>query len=196
MDFDALYLRAIKFLSFRPRSEKEIRDYLVKKLKDFSNNSVRLKKKFHHVIASEAKQSSINSEIAASQAPRNDENSSGLVDLIVHKLKQQRFLNDEEFARWLVRSRTEFKPKGKYVVTQELRQKGISQDIIEKVLSSDVRTQSEEELATEVLRLKRRKYEHLEPQERFQKSGSMLARRGFNLDAIKQAIDEVFGKMV
>lgn len=159
MDFDYLYLRVLKFLNFRPRSEKEVREYLKKKLQKF---------------------------------PETD---SSVTDLIIHKLKQQKFLNDEEFAKWLVRSRTEFRPKGKYIVRQELKQKGISQDIAEKVLNSD-RNRSEKELAIEVLERKKKKYDYMEPQERFRKAGSMLARRGFDLEAIKAAIDSCFGKMV
>ena len=54
MDLDSLYLRVLKFLNFRPRSEKEIRDYLKKKIEKF---------------------------------PDSD---SSVIDLIVHKLKQQK----------------------------------------------------------------------------------------------------------
>lgn len=160
MDFNTLYLLVLKFLNFRPRSEKEVRDYLTKKIKKFSQTDF------------------------------------SAIDLIIHKLTQQKFLDDEEFARWLVRSRTEFKPKGKYLVKQELKQKGISQDIIEKVLGSEIRTQSDKDLATQVLEHKKKKYASMEQRERFQKASSMLARRGFDVDAIREAIDAVFRKMV
>lgn len=35
-DFDRFYTKALRFLSFRPRSEKEISDYLIKKKVDIS----------------------------------------------------------------------------------------------------------------------------------------------------------------
>lgn len=181
MDFDSLYLRVLKYLNFRPRSEKEIRDYLKKLLKrhpELDSGS--------HEIADQA---------------RNDE---ALVDLVVHKLKQQRFLNDTEFAKMWIRSRTEFKPKGERLIRLELKQKGISKDLIDEALVSfdeDQQHHSEEArddrvLAKELLEKKRKKYEGMEKQERFNKAGSMLARRGFDLDDIKWAIDQVFGKMV
>ncbi len=173
MDFDAFYLLVLKFLHFRPRSEKEIRDYLKKVLSRHSEHSDAY-------------------TFRSTQGDKGDD----LVDLIVHKLKQQKFLDDVEFARMWVRSRTEFKPKGKYLVKQELRQKGISQEIIDNVLGSDIRTQSEAELAKDVLERKKKRYEGMEPQERFAKAGSFLARRGFSLDSIKAAIDQVFGKVV
>src|SRR5579872_5301708 len=159
-EYNALYLRVLKFLNFRPRSEKEIRDYLQKKLQKFTGVD------------------------------------SSVIDLIIHKLKQQKFLNDEEFAKMWVRSRTEFKPKGKYLVRQELKQKGISEDIIEEVLGPEIRTQSDKDLAIQVLEHKKKKYAPMDRNERFQKAGSMLARRGFSLDTIRAAIDAVFGKMV
>lgn len=161
MDFDAHYLRVLKFLNFRPRSEKEVRDYLKKK-----------KQKFPDIDSS-------------------------LIDLIVHKLKQQKFLNDHDFAKWMIRSRTEFKPKGTYLVRLELRQKGISQEIIDELLQNeDVRSESDKDLAIAILEKKRRKYESMEHNERFAKAGAMLARRGFDLDTIKGAIDRCFGKVV
>lgn len=168
MDFDALYLRSLKFLGFRPRSEKEMRDYLKKKIQKFQNAD------------------------------------SSVIDLIIHKLKQQKFLNDTEFARMWIRSRTEFKPKGKRLIYLELQQKGISKDLIEDAFAGyniDQETilgniRDEKALAQEVLERKRKKYEGMDFRERFNKAGSMLARRGFSLDVIKAAIDSVFGKMI
>lgn len=156
-DIDALFLASLKYLSYRPRSEKEIRDYLKKKLVRFPdlNNSV--------------------------------------IDVIVARLKKQKFLNDIEFAKMWVRSRTEFKPKGKRLIVLELKQKGISQEIIEEVFSQSEK-QDDVALVTELLERKKKKYLEMERQERFTKAGSMLARRGFDLDAIKKAIEQVFGK--
>lgn len=192
MDFDSLYLRALKYLNFRPRSEKEMRDYLKGKLSP-------------HVIASKAKQSNKNKrEISASfvsLTPRNDDvvqddkinQSEALIDLIIHKLKQQKFLNDAEFARMWVRSRTSYKPKGERLVRMELKQKGISQEIIDEIFqNSESRVQSDLELAIEILEKKKKKYEGMDRQERFRKAGSMLARRGYDLDVIRKAIDQVF----
>lgn len=178
MDFDSIYLRVLKYLNYRPRSEKEIREYLKRKLSSI-------------VIASKAKQS-ISDEITTSQAPRNDE---ALIDIIVHKLKTQKFLNDMEFARMWVRSRTSYKPKAERLVRLELKQKGISQDIIDEMFeSSETRVSNDVELAREMLEKKRKKYEGMDRQEMFNKAGSMLARRGYDLDTIRKAIDQVFRK--
>ncbi len=139
---DALYLKALKFLQYRPRSEKEIRDYLIKKL------------------------------------PPTDTDAE-IIDAIIQKLKAQRFLNDKEFAGMWVRSRKSLKPKGEWLIRMELKQKG------NNVQKGDL------ELAVEILERKRKKFEKMEKHERFNKAGSMLARRGFSLEVIKKAFASI-----
>lgn len=172
MEFDTYYLLALRYLNIRSRSEKEIRDYLKKKTQKY-----------------------IKDDISKNQAEQ-------MIDLIVHKLKQQKFLNDEEFAKMWIRSRTEFKPKGQRLIRLELQQKGVSKEIIDKAFEVFDAEQAENkegkrdelQLAKDILEKKRKKFEPMEKQERFNKAGSLLARRGFDLDTIKTAIDEVFGK--
>lgn len=166
MDFDTLYLRALKYLNFRPRSEREMRNYLTEKLTGVGRSKREL-----------------------------DDSEKGLIDLIIHKLKQQKFLNDVEFARMWVRSRTSYKPKGERLIRLELKQKGINQDIVDEVFQdSEFRLLTDLDLALEILTKRKKKYEGMERQERFNKAGSMLARRGYDLDIILKAIDQVFGK--
>ena len=161
MDPIAPYLsKTIYYLSFRPRSEKEIREYLLGKNKP-------QKKTFEPPSAE-------------------------IIDAVIEKLKEMRFLNDLEFAQNWVRSRTEYKPKAVGIIKMELRQKGIAQELIDQVLQSRIETKDDKTLAIELLERKRKKYEGMEKQERLQKAGGMLARKGFSFEAIKSAIDEVF----
>ena len=169
---DALYTRILQYLNIRPRSEKEIREYISKQL---------AKPKVAKYI---------------------QEDFVVLTNRLIERLKQAKFLNDLEFSLWFIRSRTTFKPKGKRLISLELQQKGISKDLIEQAFVTFDSTQEtygekvrdEVSLAKELLEKKRRRYEHMERQERFNKAGSMLARRGFNLDTIRLAIDAVFEK--
>lgn len=169
---DALYTRVLQYLNIRPRSEKEIRDYIAKQL---------AKPKVAKYI---------------------EEDFGVLTNRLVNRLKVAKFLDDLQFALWFIRSRTTFKPKGKRLISLELQQKGISKDVVEQAFiaydAEQIELAEEERdevaLAKGILEKKRRKYEGMERQERFAKAGSMLARRGFDLDTIKQAIDAVFGK--
>lgn len=143
-----------RYLGIRNRSEKEIRDYLVKK-----------------------------------KAPEE------MIERIVAQLYEYKFLNDETFARSWVRSRARFKPKGKRVLAIELKQKGISRELIEKVLSEE-----DEELPDELTQAKNligKRIEKLRDaprQEMYNKVGAFLARRGYGWEVIKKAIDEVLAE--
>lgn len=169
---DALYTRVLQYLNIRPRSEKEIRDYITKQL---------AKPKVAKYI---------------------EEEFSVLTNRLVNRLKKSKFLDDLQFALWFIRSRTTFKPKGRRLISLELQQKGIAKDVIEQAFiayDADQKEHFEDErnevsLAISLLEKKRRRFEEMDKHERFNKAGSMLARRGFDLDTIKQAIDAVFGK--
>lgn len=167
MDFDRLYTKALKYLSRRPRSEKELRDYLLKK------------KKWHSEQFLEIQQATI--------------------EKIVEKLKEQRFLNDEEFTQWWIEQRTRFKKKGWRAIVFELKNKGISEDIIKhqelKVKSDDRELERDErELARELIQQRIKRYQGLSKEELYRKLGGFLARRGFDLDIIRACIDEVLRK--
>lgn len=192
---DILYTRVLQYLNIRPRSEKEIRDYVAKQL---------AKPKVAKLLARHTDQGEalelIKKDYPAQHHLFQDDNS--LTDRIINRLKAAKFLDDLQFALWFIRSRTTFKPKGRRLISLELQQKGIAKELIEQAFiayDADQRDHQEEErdevtLAKQLLEKKRKKYEVMQRQERFNKAGSMLARRGFDLDTIKQAIDAVFGK--
>lgn len=150
--FEKYYTYSLKFLSYRPRSEKELRDSLLRK-----------------------------------KSPPE------ISEKIISLLKEQQFLNDEEFAKWWIEQRTSFKPRSKRVLQVELRQKGIADDIIIKYLNEEEETKvSDLEQALRLLRKKAPRYQHLERDALYSKLGGALARKGFSWDVIKQAIDLTF----
>lgn len=110
---------------------------------------------------------------------------------VVAKLKEDRFLNDHEFARQWFQSRARFKPKGKRLVQMELRQKGIPQEIIDEVMAEETPDDVPDESEQLVRLVEQRigKYEGLPRQEIYQKLGAYLGRRGFSWDQIKRSID-------
>jgi regulatory protein len=164
--FEKYFTLAIRYLTIRPRSEKEIADYLKKK-----------------------------------EAP------SDILLRVISELKRKKFLNDEEFAKSWVRHRSTFKLQGDKFIKFELRRKGISSEIIEKVLGDESRSMNQEsplrqgfagqaeiktddEKAAELVQKRIGKYKGMTRQEIYQKLGGFLARRGFDYDTIKAAIDK------
>lgn len=153
MDLFEKYLASsFRFLSFRSRSEKELRDYLKKRR----------------------------------AAPQ-------VIERIITQLKELKFLDDLEFAKGWVRSRTEYKPRSVRTIKMELKQKGIADELIEEALAQQEKEVSDKALAIVLLQKRKKRYEGMEKNERLQKAGGFLARKGFNFDVIKSAITEVFG---
>ena len=115
-----------------------------------------------------------------------------IIAAIIEKLHKQKFLDDEVFARGWVRQRARFRPKGKSALKFELSQKGIAKELIEKILSEDHEDIPDE--LTQAKNLIGRRIEKLKGaprQEIYQKVGSFLARRGYDWDTIKKAIDSL-----
>lgn len=156
--------KAIRYLTFRQRSEKELRDYLLGKHKP-QKRGVTLP-------------------------------SSEIIDEVIKRLKSMKFLNDLEFAKSFVRSRTEYKPQALSIIKMELRHKGISDELIEEALSERGRDKDDRSMAIELLEKHKKKYSGMELQERYRKAGGFLARKGFSFDVIKAAIDSVFGNSI
>ena len=147
-EFEKFYNIALRFLSYRPRSEKEVKDKLKRKKIDQT-----------------------------------------MIDRVINKLKEQKFINDEEFAKWWIEQRTNFKPRSLRLIKIELRQKGIEQDLIDSLIN-DLRLMNNDlEQAKKLIEKRIERFRDLSKQEIYQKLGSYLARRGFDWDIIKQVID-------
>lgn len=154
-DFGKFYDKALRFLSYRPRSEKEVRDKLLK-----------------------------------IKVPEE------LIDKIIKKLKDYKFLDDLEFAKMFARERSFLKHKPARVIKFELKQKGIAQDLIEEVLASSKEEEKDLEKAKEIIQKKIVRYKDLDSFKIKEKLSRFLASRGFDYDTIKKAIDEILTERV
>src|SRR3990167_11132312 len=57
------------------------------------------------------------------------------INAVLKKLVDLKFLNDEEFAKQWIESRQKYKSKSKYILKNELRLKGLKNDLIEPLLN-------------------------------------------------------------
>lgn len=140
------------FLKFRPRSEKEIREYLIKKAE-----------KFHW--------------------------KSTVVEAAISSLKEQNYINDDEFVEWFVYHRKLSKPKSAYALKNELHRFGVDRDNVSEYFEQN--PIDEEKLALAALQKRWPRYQNLDKKEQFQKAAAFLSRRGFNFDIIKKCIDHL-----
>ena len=111
---------------------------------------------------------------------------------VIAKLKAQKFLDDENFARMWIESRMRAKPRSQMLLKMELRRKGISDDVIRSVLQGeDVKVVDDTTLAIKLVEKKIRRYQALPKEQIYIKLGGLLSRNGFNWETAKRAIDEV-----
>ncbi|MDE2590107.1 MAG: regulatory protein RecX, partial [Patescibacteria group bacterium] len=136
---EKLYIYALKYLTKRSRSEKEVRDNLSKR------------------------------KAGTAQ-----------IEIIIAKLKEQRFLDDKTFALWWIEQRQLLRPLGWRVLELELKQKGIAMHIIDEIkeANKDLRVAKEFSQAMELAGKRYKKFQGLPKDEVYHKIGGFLARRG------------------
>ena len=78
-----------------------------------------------------------------------------LVEVVIAKLKEQKYLNDTNYAESYSRFRKENEKFGRMRVVQDLKAKGVHGDIIEKTVGAAYQDVNEEQLAREYLQRKR-----------------------------------------
>ena len=101
---------------------------------------------------------------------------------VIKRLKELSYLDDNAFAKSYIISKTATNPKGRYLITRELRLKGIPNDIINKTwehLKID-----EEDLAKKLMEKKKRTINRVPVDKRREKILYYLSSRGFHPDII------------
>lgn len=144
---EAAYQRALRLLSFRPRSSAEIRQKLVRL--GFTDEVI---------------------ESALTRLMR-----SGLVD-------------DARFAKEWAENRNEFRPRGRRALEYELHQHGLEREEIDQALEG----LDENSLALQAARKYARKLQGLPAAEFRRKLYGFLARRGFDYENAKPAVEQAW----
>lgn len=152
--FDRYYNLSLRYLSYRPRSEKEIENYLHEKQK------------------------------------RKKELTDDIVSEIITKLKKYNFIDDRSFTKSWVESRIKYKNKPIWVIRSELKQKGISEDLINKVLPKTEIRETDLESAKKLASKRKDFYRNLDTKKRNEKVMNYLLRKGFSWDVVKKAVKE------
>lgn len=78
-----------------------------------------------------------------------------LIDLVIRRLKDQKYLNDTEYASSFSSLRRDNEKFGRMRVVTELKQRGVHGDIIEQAVGTAFESVNEEQQAREFLRKKR-----------------------------------------
>lgn len=112
------------------------------------------------------------------------------IGLTISFLEEYRLLDDEEYARRFVSDAVHLKGYGKFRILNDLKEKGIEKDTIEKILGEFDFGELEEET---LLVLAKKKLAGDFSFENKMKTKRYLAARGFGFDAIDRAVYKVAG---
>jgi len=117
----------------------------------------------------------------------NDE----IVDGVIEKLKEYKYLDDEQFARDTALSKLRQKPQGKRRLQQTMSQKKLDKDVVQSAIADAFEKMPEDELIdlaiTKRLRLKGKP----ETREDTKKFYDHLLRQGFGFDLIREKMASV-----
>ena len=111
------------------------------------------------------------------------------VEATIERLRGWRYVDDAGFARFWVEGRVEHRPRGRRLLEQELRQKGVDRETArEAVADADY-----DEVAAAVALARKRwpAYAADDPASARRRLGAYLQRRGFGWDAVRAALRDV-----
>jgi regulatory protein len=112
-----------------------------------------------------------------------------IIDEVSERLKKNGLVDDMSFAQMWVENRIEFRPRSHRMLSIEMQQKGIPQEIISQIIAE---IPPNETLAYEAAQKQVRKYQQLEWGDFRRKLTSFLARRGFSYGTIKPTVNQVW----
>ncbi|MCQ9207973.1 MAG: RecX family transcriptional regulator [Omnitrophica bacterium] len=105
-------------------------------------------------------------------------------------LSEINYLNDQEFAKSWIRSKMQSSPVGRAVLRYQLRQKGITEEVLEQALGELSSHYDEFRVAKKLVASRRLRYKGLKDQKKLKKRlYDYLRRRGFSSETILQAIN-------
>lgn len=117
--------------------------------------------------------------------------SENAVDKALEKLERAGLLDDEAFARYWVENRERFSPRSARALRHELRQKGVSDRVVEDVVTS----LDEEDAAYRAAQAKLSRYANAEEDEFRKKLGGYLSRRGFSYGTVRDVLDRIWNEI-
>lgn len=166
-DFGKVINRVLHFLSFRPRSRTEVERYI--RALDLPRRQAGLK-------------------------TLRTKDLESVNERVIKKLEEWGYINDEEFARWLVGQRTQAKnPKGPVALKLELLKKGIDRSLVDELVSS-TQVKFDDERLGNILEKKDRGFRSLPALKRRKRLYDFLLRRGFTYGQVKGAVDHFIKK--
>ncbi|MBR6505536.1 RecX family transcriptional regulator [Candidatus Saccharibacteria bacterium] len=167
-EFGKLYQRALEWSLTRPRSERELKEYLCKKLRMSSSETLALARRYGERGA----------PFAPVVAKTSSEDDSELLKNVFNRLVARGYVDDQKFAEWWVENRFVKKGVSQKRLRMELLKKGISKNIIDEVLDA----RDDEAEIEKIIAKKRMRYADDE------KLIQYLCRQGFSFELAREKV--------
>jgi regulatory protein len=113
-----------------------------------------------------------------------------IVDGVLEKLKEYKYLDDQQYARDLAVSRLRQKPQGKRRLKQSLSQKKLDNEIVDQAIVAAFEKLPEDELIDQAIEKRLRLKGRPETREDVKKFYDHLLRQGFGFDLIRAKVTE------
>ena len=111
------------------------------------------------------------------------------VEMVLTKLQKENLLDDEAFARQWVRDRT-LRQMGRVRILQELRMKGVAEDIAERALE-EIDPQQQEESTVRLAAKLWKRYQNIPEAEARRKTIMAMQRRGYGYGEARDAVEAI-----
>lgn len=178
-EYGKAYQRALEWVLVRPRSVKELREYLRRRrqlsaVKERKNSWQKEKEKADMIARGEDEAAE---RMARKMSHKKKCEKYDFDELIVQRLREKGYVDDEKFAEHYVENRFVKKGISKKRLKMELVKKGIEQNIIDEVLNK--RDDAEE--LSKMIEKKRAKYDD-------EKLIQYLCRQGFDYQLVRSLV--------
>lgn len=130
-------------------------------------------------------------EVARNLKQSKKEFSAYTIDTVLERLESAGLVDDAAFARFWVENRANFSPRSARALRYELRQKGVSDRVIDAALAE----LDEETAAYQAAQSRARRYASAGEETFRQKLGGFLTRRGFSYGTVRDALDRLWAEL-
>jgi len=118
------------------------------------------------------------------------ENLDGLIKKVIDRLLELKYLDDQKYISDFISDRVTFRPRGKYLIKNELKKKGITKEVLDHAFNQiEI---DEESMILELLRKRMQKWTSLPVFKQKIKAYQYLSSRGFEKDNIYKAISQCY----
>lgn len=179
-EYGKLYQKTLEWAMLRPRSVKETREYLYRKLRMSSSGRSSHPSSRGSSLSPRSDcglPSEDTSKFSSESASRSSEKDSKLLFEIVSRLVEKGYVDDSAFAKWYVDNRFVKKGVSMKRLKMELIKKGISREIVDEALGA----RDDEEEIMKIIAKKRAKYDD-------EKLIQYLCRQGFPFELANEKV--------